>query len=124
VIEKVKLAVANFLMAHPDEAAKDVTIACYGLAFKPDIDDLRESPALEIARALMQTHPGRVLNVEPNLPADTREAQGLTLSLQQAATEQAQIHVVLVKHRAFGQEMLAHVPQGQIIDSCGLFAQR
>lgn len=52
VIEKVKLAIASYLMAHGDLSVKDVTIACYGLAFKPDIDDLRESPAMRITPSM------------------------------------------------------------------------
>src|SRR5690606_14051026 len=50
VINKVKQAVAEYLMENPDKTAKDVTIACFGLAFKADIDDLRESPALAITQ--------------------------------------------------------------------------
>src|SRR5690606_25496290 len=41
VIDQVKIKIAEFLQANSDKTIKDVTIACYGLAFKPDIDDLR-----------------------------------------------------------------------------------
>jgi UDP-N-acetyl-D-mannosaminuronic acid dehydrogenase len=67
VIDKVKIAIADFLQANPGKTAKDVTIACYGLAFKPDIDDLRESPALQIAQNIAKLHSGLTLGVEPNI---------------------------------------------------------
>src|SRR5690606_28500817 len=67
VVEKAKAAVGGILEAHPDRSARQVTVACYGLAYKPDIDDLRESPAVAIAQALGREHPGRVLAVEPNI---------------------------------------------------------
>lgn len=67
VIEKVKVAVAELLQAYPDKTAKEVTIACYGLAFKPDIDDLRESPSVDITLKIAESHPGQVLTVEPNI---------------------------------------------------------
>lgn len=66
VIEKVKLAVAEFLQTNPEKTAKDVRIICFGLAFKADIDDLRESPALYVTRTLAEIHPGPVIAVEPN----------------------------------------------------------
>jgi UDP-N-acetyl-D-mannosaminuronic acid dehydrogenase len=119
VIEKVKMAVANYLMAYPEKTAKDVTIACYGLAFKPDIDDLRESPALDIAEQISKAHPGTVISLEPNLPADACIPTELTLSNQKDALDNAQIHVLLVKHRAFDLRFLKGIPAYQIVDSCG-----
>jgi UDP-N-acetyl-D-mannosaminuronic acid dehydrogenase len=119
VIAKVKLALANYLITHPGKAAKDVTIACYGLAFKTDIDDLRESPALEIAKQISKAHPGQVLNVEPNLPPNTETTHGLPLSRMSEAINNAQIHVILVKHSAFNSNMLEGVPNAQLVDSCG-----
>ncbi|WP_308412809.1 UDP binding domain-containing protein, partial [Vibrio parahaemolyticus] len=55
------------LQENADKTAKDITIACYGLAFKPDIDDLRESPAMQIVKEIASLHAGRVIAVEPNI---------------------------------------------------------
>jgi len=61
VIDKVKSAVLSYKRKH----GKNPTIACMGLAFKPDIDDLRESPALYIAQELSKIFD--VVAVEPNI---------------------------------------------------------
>jgi UDP-N-acetyl-D-mannosaminuronic acid dehydrogenase len=47
------------------DAAPGGKVALLGLAFKPDIDDFRESPAFEIAEVLAHTHGNRILVVEP-----------------------------------------------------------
>lgn len=101
VIEKVKLAVTQLLKNNSDRAVEDITVACYGLAFKADIDDLRESPALFVARAIMDSHPGFVLMVEPNIKALPKELKNAELVTQQRAFQQADIHVLLVDHRQF-----------------------
>ncbi|MEW4538190.1 UDP-N-acetyl-D-mannosamine dehydrogenase, partial [Vibrio cholerae] len=67
VIDKVKLSIAEFLQANPSKTVRDITIACYGLAFKPDIDDLRESPSMHIALQISNFHAGKVVFVEPNI---------------------------------------------------------
>jgi UDP-N-acetyl-D-mannosaminuronic acid dehydrogenase len=101
VVEKVKTAVADFLLANPGMAAKDVTVACYGLAFKPDIDDLRESPALEIAKHLGDELPTRILVVEPHIDALPAKLSGLNLASIDEAVAAAHVHVMLVSHSDF-----------------------
>ncbi|MEM5551702.1 UDP-N-acetyl-D-mannosamine dehydrogenase [Pseudoalteromonas neustonica] len=101
VIDKVKLAIADFLQANTDKTAADVTIACYGLAFKPDIDDLRESPALNIAKQIIELHSGTVIAVEPNVASvDITDLQLVSLK---EALESADINVLLVNHKAFSE---------------------
>ncbi len=102
VIEKVKLAIAEYLMLNPGTTAQQVTIGCLGLAFKPDIDDLRESPALSICSIISQTHPGRVLAVEPNLETNTATLpNSLQLTTLEQALHDSHIIVILVKHKQF-----------------------
>ena len=102
VINKVKLAVADYLQANPNKTAKDVTIACFGLAFKPDIDDLRESPALAITQQIVATHPGPVLAVEPNIEVLPGKLAGrLVISSIELALTKADVLVLLVDHKEF-----------------------
>lgn len=102
VIEKVRQALAALLEAQPEKTAKDITIACLGLAFKANIDDLRESPALEIAGKIASMHPGHVIVVEPNiscLPSELQHRVEL-YTLDQALAE-ADIILKLVDHKQF-----------------------
>jgi UDP-N-acetyl-D-mannosaminuronic acid dehydrogenase len=92
VIEKIKLAVADANAS----SGKKPKIACLGLAFKPDIDDLRESPALEVVQAL-SAKGFDVVAVEPNIESHKL----LPLLDLTAALEQGDVIVVLVKHREF-----------------------
>jgi len=120
VIDKVKLAVAEFLQTNPDKTAREVTIACFGLAFKADIDDLRESPAIEITQRIIATHPGPVLVVEPNiieLPSSLNEKTSLT-SIQSAINE-ADVLVLLVDHKEFKD--MSKTPDKIHVDTRGLW---
>lgn len=101
-------------------------IACLGLAFKPDIDDLRESPAVDVALSLARTPGFTVLAVEPNiehLPPALVEA-GVTLVDMDAALARAHAVALLVDHKPFKEhaDRLAEVKS--IVDTRGLLARR
>ena len=82
----------------------------------------RLQAALAIALHLSSAHPGKVINVEPNLSEDADAGHGIQISPIQRALSAADVHVILVKHHAFSRSMLDHVPSAQVVDSCGLFA--
>ncbi|WP_330927161.1 UDP-N-acetyl-D-mannosamine dehydrogenase [Candidatus Sororendozoicomonas aggregata] len=98
VMDKVSERVDSFLAQHPEKERHDVIIACFGLAFKADIDDLRESPALQITRSLVNTSGCKVMAVEPN----TKELrEDFDLVSLDTALEKADIYVLLVDHMPF-----------------------
>ena len=101
VLDKVKIAISDFLQANPDKTTKDVRIACYGLAFKPDIDDLRESPALNIVKQIVATHSGSVFAIEPYISELPESLSGATLATLDKAFDECDIHVLLVDHKGF-----------------------
>jgi UDP-N-acetyl-D-mannosaminuronic acid dehydrogenase len=119
VIDQVKIAIADFLQANPNKTAKDVTIACYGLAFKPDIDDLRESPALDITRIISKIHSGRVLAVEPNIEAKPDSMPNIELVSFDKASKEADVQVLLVDHIQFKN---IKPSQGILIDTKGVWS--
>ncbi len=107
VIEKIKLQVAGFRQQHGREPA----IACMGLAFKPNIDDLRESPALWVFQQLVSAGI-QSLAVEPNLKSHA----SITLTPWKDAAREADIVVYLVAHREFQKLEVT----GQVLDFCGV----
>ncbi|EAY26112.1 UDP-N-acetyl-D-mannosamine dehydrogenase [Microscilla marina] len=112
VIEKIKNTALQFEL---DNKHKPV-IACMGLAFKPNIDDLRESPAKYIAEMLQNTEPD-ILLVEPNIET---LAKGKTLTSTSTAMQKADIIVFLVAHQKFNflKEQLSE-SKALVLDFCG-----
>ncbi|CAB3806020.1 UDP-N-acetyl-D-mannosamine dehydrogenase [Paraburkholderia fynbosensis] len=101
VIGKVDEAVTQ--LVNSGMPAEDICIACLGISYKPDIDDLRESPALEIARTLAKRRDTMVAIVEPNLktlPEDLRLEKVAFMRFEEAILE-ANIVVLLVDHAEF-----------------------
>jgi len=121
VVGKVKAAITDALAAKPGQPFADVTVACLGLAFKPDIDDLRESPAVGICAELAALG-GKVLAVEPHigkLPSKLAAAGVRLASLEEALAE-AQVVCVLVRHSAFIQAKDKIAATGRAVDAVGL----
>lgn len=94
-------------------------IACLGAAYKPDVDDFRESPALEIIHALQDQAVGEVLTVEPH----AEEIPGCRLVDVDTALHRAQIVVILVNHRAFHHLVKEPLADHAVIDTCGALYQ-
>lgn len=120
VIGKVNDAVIEALQK-TGKSINDIKIACLGLAFKPDIDDLRESPALKITEKLAEKYSGQILAVEPNvetLPAKLVEKNIKLISLDEAL-HNADVIVLLVDHREF--KAVQSKPNAVVVDTKGIW---
>ncbi|MCC5958834.1 MAG: UDP-N-acetyl-D-mannosamine dehydrogenase [Ectothiorhodospiraceae bacterium] len=103
---------------------KEPVIACLGLAYKPDIDDLRESPALDITRRLASDHVGRVLAVEPNIRRLPPALETLDVQLVpvEEALHEADIILGLVAHRQFKRIPMSRLQEKILLNVCGLWS--
>ncbi|RUO37299.1 UDP-N-acetyl-D-mannosamine dehydrogenase [Aliidiomarina shirensis] len=111
VIERILREVMMFT----EERGKAPSVACMGLAFKPNIDDLRESPALEVFQALVRDN-ADVLAVEPNL----KRHKSIVLTDYHNAAISADIVVYLVAHNEFKHLKVS----GKVLDFCGVTVNR
>lgn len=118
VVNQIDKALLEVLKENPDKSMSDIIVACYGLTFKANIDDLRESPALQITIDVSYSHQGRVLVVEPNIDSLPREISNLELVSKEKAFEMAHIHVLLVDHVEFKKQ---DIPVGKIVDTRGVW---
>lgn len=101
------------------EKLKSPTIACLGLAYKPDVDDLRESPSIEVVRGLIGA--GRILVAEPYVDALPAGLEGAELCDFNQAIEAADIIVVLTGHDVFRSLDPQDLDRRMLFDTCGLF---
>jgi UDP-N-acetyl-D-mannosaminuronic acid dehydrogenase len=107
---------------HAAKRLREPVIACLGLSYKPDIDDLRESPALDIVAHLGKENVGRLLVVEPNvktLPASLKNLPDVELAELRDAINKADIVLGLVSHRQFKRVDRELLKPKIIIDTCG-----
>ena len=121
----------NFVLEKIDKAVKaigkdksDLKIACLGLSFKPDIDDLRKSPALSIAGKIGLMGFSELFLVEPNISSIPDKLKGESISMTSAdkAIKAADIIVLLVDHTPFKKMDLEVLSGKQIVDTRGIWS--
>ncbi|MDX1474110.1 MAG: UDP-N-acetyl-D-mannosamine dehydrogenase [Reinekea sp.] len=103
-------------IAEKAERFKRPAIACLGLAFKADVDDLRESPAVEIVRKIIGRDIADVMVCEPNI----KSSDEFELVSLQTALESSDIIVVLVDHKEFRSLSAAQLSEKIVIDTRGI----
>ena len=107
VISKVKAAADKF---------KKPVIGCLGLSFKADVDDLRESPSVEIVHKLKQEGIGKLLVAEPNL---TKHPE-FDLMPYEEVVAKSDIVLLLVNHRQFRKLKAVDLKEKILIDTRGI----
>ncbi|RKR18682.1 UDP-N-acetyl-D-mannosamine dehydrogenase [Arthrobacter oryzae] len=109
-----------------ESAPLGTEVAVLGLAFKANIDDLRESPAIEITKMIAQRAPETVLNVvEPHivqLPEQLREHENVKLTDLTVGLKSSGVVVLLVDHDDFKTAELTDLESKFVIDTRGILA--
>jgi len=98
-------------------------VACLGLSYKADIDDLRESPAVDVVTELAERNMGELLVVEPHisaLPTAMNDCEQVSLVSLEEALDRANILLILVDHQDFKQMDARHYERLVVIDTRGL----
>ncbi|TAJ10867.1 MAG: UDP-N-acetyl-D-mannosamine dehydrogenase [Nitrospirae bacterium] len=117
---EVNMEKAHWTVERIMKAAKALdrpTIAILGVAYKADVDDVRESPALEVAKELQVCQAGRVVLVDPHVP----EIHGFEMRSLAEGIAEADIVAVMVPHRAF--RPLPSLDGKKLLDFCGLTSE-
>ena len=121
VLEKVKSAIVDAMAKKPGSTMQDIKVACLGLAFKPDIDDLRESPAVAVTKQVANLG-CQVLAVEPNirdLPS-VLQLNNVSKKTLSESIENADVLCVLVKHKDFINSLNEISVHDHLVDLVGL----
>ncbi len=108
VLERVRKQAIKF---------KKPIIGCLGLAFKADVDDLRESPAMDIVRHLQKENIGQLLICEPNLKSHSE----FNLVSVDDVLKEADIVLLLVDHKPFRKITATNLKEKIVIDTRGIF---
>jgi UDP-N-acetyl-D-mannosaminuronic acid dehydrogenase len=115
IIEKVRAAARKL---------RAPVIACFGLSYKRDIDDLRESPAMHIVEQLEREKVGQLLIVEPNLkslPESLAKSEHARFTDVKEAMTEADVILLLVDHRQFKRIDRELLKPKIVIDTRGIW---
>ena len=113
ILEKINYTVDT----QPLKSQIDVSVVLYGMTFKPDVDDFRESPALKIVKKIIDIHPGKVTVLEPNV--SDRHMFDFDVVTTINENIQADVHVMLVDHKEF--KNMPRPKNGALIDTRGIW---
>lgn len=121
VKHKIQEKVKKYQEQRISNTIEDIKIAFYGIAFKPDVDDLRGSPALNIVRDLVENFSGDFYIVEPNIDdISNLSLKSAHLTSLDTALSTADIHVLLVNHSEFRKLNLKYFKEGsEVFDARG-----
>lgn len=117
VIEKIKSAAFDLLKERPECKKQSIDINCYGLTFKPNIDDVRESPAVEIVKRLASCGFDKIRVIDPMIESLPRELEGfknVEWVEYLLAPQKEDLNVMLVKHDCFSE-----LDHERMISFCG-----
>ncbi len=120
VVAEIRSAIDQIVVK--GKARNEIKVALLGLAFKPNIDDLRESPAIYIAERVIQELDAKVMLVEPNIDCLPPRFDGFQLADAEKAVREADVVAVLVKHSAFLNLEFSSATGQIVVDAVGLTA--
>ena len=93
-------------------------VACFGIAFKPDVSDLRESPSLSIVMSLFNSN-HNIIVVEPNI----KNHEYLKIESYKKAIKEADILCFLVNHKEFCSKDVHDTNSKILLDYCGIYPE-
>jgi UDP-N-acetyl-D-mannosaminuronic acid dehydrogenase len=106
--------ILNLVSEFSNQYNRKPKIGCFGLAYKPNVDDLRESPAVQIVDKLIDKDVGHIIITEPNVTS----FRNWNLNDYNSALEMADIVVFLVNHSEFSS---LNINKNKIVmDLCGV----
>lgn len=116
VREKIEAAAKSVANGRPSKAVK---VALLGLAYKPNVDDLRESPALHIALDMHRAGEWDLMMVEPNVEALPKSLDDRPLVSTEQAVAEADVLAILVSHSQF-KNIAPRNDRQIVVDAVGL----
>lgn len=122
VVEKIKTAIADVLAANPQKTMADVTVACLGLTYKPDVGDFRESPALVVVSEVSKLG-CRLFCVDPYWKQEEAMIpdMGTYVESLDDALCCADVAVILVKHCSYKDQVQKIQTKCNVLDHVGVF---
>lgn len=100
VVSKIETLIRSIRLGETEKSGKTLSVGLFGISFKPNIDDFRESPSLEVLRLLKQSVSNiSLLAIDPYI--DKKEIEGVPMCEIDFALENVDIAVMLVRHNEF-----------------------